>query len=278
MAGYFDKGSPEALEHTLTGLIRTHKFTSRALRTDRDVIVYLPPGYQDNLERRYPVCYLQDGQNLFDAATAFNGNEWGLDETAQELILGNQIDPLILVGIYNAGSKRVNEYTPVPDSRGHGGRAQAYGRMLIRELLPFIQSEYRTLTGPSHTALGGSSLGALVTLYVGLLNPTVFGKLIVMSPSVWWARKDILTRVGRLEAKTTQTIWLDVGTAEGGDPEHTCRDVQALRDALIRKGWRLGRDLAYCEDAGAQHNESAWGRRMRDVLPFLFPTRAEQAA
>jgi predicted alpha/beta superfamily hydrolase len=118
----------------------------------------------------------------------------------------------------------------------------------------------------------------LVTLYLGLQHPNLFGKLIVMSPSVWWGRRNILNQVGRLEAKTGQKIWLDVGTAEGSDPDRTCRDVEALRDALLKKGWSLGHDLAYCEDKGAEHNESAWGRRMRDALPFLFPVRAERAA
>lgn len=255
-----------------------HKVHSRFLRTDRDVIVYLPPGYDDEPERHYPVCYLQDGQNLFDAATAFAGNEWGLDETAEELIRGGQIEPVILVGIYNAGAKRINEYTHVRDNRGRGGRARAYGQMLVRELLPLIDSAYRTLADPHHTALGGSSLGGLVTLYLGFQHQHIFGKLIVMSPSVWWARREILQRVARLETKTGQSIWLDVGTAEGSDPARTCRDAEALRDALLKKGWRLGHDLAYCEDEGAEHNESAWGRRMREALPFLFPAPAERAA
>ena len=256
---------------TLTGTLRKHEIRSRYLKTAREIIVYLPPGYEDEPNRRYAVCYLQDGQNLFDPSTAFCGNEWGLDEAADELIANGQMAPVIIVGIYNAGGKRIHEYTHVRDSRGQGGRARAYGKMLVRELLPFINSEYRTLTGPQHTALGGSSLGGLVTLYVGLQYPHVFGKLIVMSPSVWWAGGDILRRVADLETNTGQTIWLDVGTAEGGDPERACRDVKELREALLSKGWAVDRDLTYFEDPGAEHNECAWGRRMRDVLPLLFP-------
>lgn len=263
------------MEHTLTGTIRTHRIHSRFLRADRDLIVYLPPCYERDAKRRYPVCYMQDGQNLFDSATAFCGHEWGLDETAEQLIGSGRMAPVIIVGIYNAGVKRINEYTAVRDSHGKGGRARAYGRMLVREILPFINSEYRTLTGAPDTALGGSSLGGLVTLYLGLQNPHVFGKLIVMSPSVWWAHGDILNRLAHLETKTGQTIWLDVGTAEGTHPGQTCGDVQALRDALLGKGWRLGNDLIYFEDHGGEHNESAWGRRMRDVLPFLFPAGVE---
>ena len=244
---------------------------SRSLRTDRDLIVYLPPCYEHDADSRYPVCYMQDGQNLFDAATAFAGNEWGLDETAEELISNGRMAPLIIVGIYNAGVKRINEYTPVRDRRGQGGRARAYGQMLTREIIPFINSKYRTRTGANDTALGGSSLGGLVTLYLGLQHCHLFGKLIVMSPSVWWAARYIVNRVSDLDRKTGQTIWLDVGTVEGSNPEQTCHDVEALRDALIEKGWQLGQDLHYCEDPGGEHNESAWGRRMREALPVLFP-------
>ncbi len=102
----------------------------------RDVIVYLPPGYNSALDRRYPVLYLHDGQNLFDSATAFAGNEWGLDEVAEELIQTGQIQPLIIAGIYNTGPHRIAEYTHVRDRRGRGGRARAYGKLIVDDLKP----------------------------------------------------------------------------------------------------------------------------------------------
>lgn len=133
--------------HTLTGNIRTHKdFQSKILNNSRDVIVYLPPEYDGHPGKRYPVLYFHDGQNLFDGATSFlPGQEWRMDETAQALIAGGKIEPLIIVGIYNTGKDRVDEYTPVQDPRYKvGGKADLYGRLLVEELKPFIDSRYRT--------------------------------------------------------------------------------------------------------------------------------------
>lgn len=242
----------------------------------RDIIVYLPPQYNSEPERRYPVLYLHDGQNLFDAATAFAGNEWGLDELAERLIGTGEIQPLIIVGIYNAGEKRMSEYTHVRDRRGRGGRARSYAKMIVEELKPFIDTEYRTLPDFCNTGLGGSSLGGLVTLYLGLHYRSIFGKLIIMSPSVWWANRAILRETRRLWAKTDQKIWLDIGTCEGPEAEACVKNAKDLRDALIEKGWRLEDDLRFVEDEGAGHDEKAWGFRMRDALGFLFPADAPQ--
>jgi predicted alpha/beta superfamily hydrolase len=260
------------LPHTLTGTFRFHgKFQSRFLRIARDVIVYLPPGYNSTGDARYPVLYLHDGQNLFDAATAFLGNEWGLDETADDLIAREQIEPLVIVGIYNTGVERMSEYTPVKDRRGRGGLARNYGKFIVQELKPFIDGAYQTLDDSANTGLGGSSLGGLVSMYLGLKYPRVFGKLIVMSPSVWWANRAILDDVARFRYRVRQRIWLDVGTGEDRNAASSVRNATALRDALIAKGWCLGRDLAFLQDEGAGHNEQAWGRRMCDALKFLFP-------
>lgn len=264
------------MNHTLTGTLRLHKAVeSRFAHDGRDVIVYLPPDYNSTPDKRYPVLYLHDGQNLFDAATAFAGNEWGLDELAEKLIQDGEIQPLIIVGIYNAGEKRIAEYTHVRDRRGRGGRARAYAKMLVEELKPFVDGEYRTLRDVENTGLGGSSLGGLITLYLGLHYPHVFGKLIVMSPSVWWANQAILRETRKLRQKSDQKIWLDVGTCEGKDAETCVQQAQALRDALIHKGWQLERDLRYVEDEGAGHDERAWGFRMRDALAFLFPAESK---
>jgi predicted alpha/beta superfamily hydrolase len=243
---------------------------SRFAEAAHDVIVYLPPDYNES-EGRYPVLYLHDGQNLFDAATAFAGNDWGLDELAEELIQSGEIGPLIIVGVYNAGEKRVAEYTHVQDRRGRGGRARAYAKFLVGDLKPFIDSEYRTLEERVNTGLGGSSLGGLVTLYLGLHYPEIFGKLIVMSPSVWWANRAILREIRKLRERLPQQIWLDIGTCEGQNPEACVRNAKDLAAALVAKGWQPGYDFKFVEDQGAGHNEKAWGYRMRDALKFLFP-------
>ena len=263
-------------QHTLTGEFRTHKdFHSRFLPRDRDVLVYLPPGYESNQRRRYPVLYLHDGQNLFDGATSFiKGSEWRVDETAQALINARAIRPLIIVGIYNTGPDRTAEYTPTPNDKREGGKAALYGRLLVEELKPFIDSRYRTLKDAQHTGLGGSSLGALVSLHLALKYPKVFGRVAAVSPSVWWDNRMILREVLALKKRTSARIWLDMGTREGGQEaaEHR-NNARQLRDALLAKGWRENLDLKYYEAEGAEHNEGAWALRVGPMLRFLFPAR-----
>ena len=262
---------PEGPDHTLTGNFRMHAdFHSRFLPQDRNVLVYLPPEYEENHRRKYPVLYLNDGQNLFDGATAFvKGEDWGVDETVESLIESGEVEPLIIVGIYNTGEHRVDDYTPSRDSRfNRGGNADQYGRFIVEELKPFIDQTYRTRSGPADTGFGGSSLGGLVSLHLGLEYPNVFGKLLVMSPSVWWNHGAILRHVRELAVKPSTRIWLDIGTREG---TATAKSVRILRDALKTRGWRLGSDLEYFEAREGAHNELAWRDRVAPALKFLFP-------
>ena len=262
--------------HTLTGDIRVHKnFHSTILNNSRDVLVYLPPGYGDNVKQRYPVFYMNDGQNLFDGATSFiPGQEWRVDETAQTLITARQIEPLIIVGIYNNGKERVNEYTPVQDQKYKaGGQADLYGRMLVEELKPFIDQTYRTRKDAKDTALGGSSLGGIVSLYLGLKYRTVFGKLAVISPSVWFADKQIVRFVESEHYSSKIRIWIDIGTKEGrsaDDANEAVEGARLLEQTLVKKGWKLEKNLRYFEDVGAEHNEKAWAARFSSILTFLF--------
>lgn len=265
-----DASTPHsAVEHTLTGDVRTHaRFHSRHLEHDRTLLVYLPPAYDPKTAERYPVLYLHDGQNVFDRATSF-GEEWQVDESAQALISAGRIEPLVIVGIYNTGQYRVDEYTPTVEAEeGRGGHADDYGRMLVEEIKPFIDATYKTEPGAASTALGGSSLGGLLTMHLGLRYPTAFGRLAMLSPSVWWDDRVILRTVEALPAKLPLRIWLDAGTAEGEDTIGNARD---LRDALVQKGWVIGQDLAYLEAQGGEHNEQSWAARVDRVLSFLFP-------
>jgi predicted alpha/beta superfamily hydrolase len=266
-------------DHTLTGNIQRYKgFASRTLGNRRDVVVYLPPGYRRFVRRHYPVLYLQDGQNVFDAATAFGGVEWEVDETAQRLIRKRLIEPLIMVGVYNTGNERIHEYTPTRAVAVAGkqknwrsrGLARKYGKFLVKELKPFIDATYRTRPEAEFTGLGGSSLGGLLTMTLGLWFPDVFTRLAVMSPSVWWDDQVIVRMVDALDRKLPLRIWLDTGTHEIG-----WQQTRALRDALVEKGWRLYDDLQYTEAEGAGHNESAWATRVDPMLRFLFPPMAQ---
>jgi len=262
-------------EHTLTGNIQEHRgFRSKILGNRRDVLVYLPRGYGRLSRTRYPVLYLQDGQNIFDAATAFAHVEWGVDETAQRLIRQNLIEPLIIVAIANTGDDRIDEYAPtrgVIDAaakrkKRSKGLARDYGRFLIEELKPRIDRKYRTRREAEFTGLGGSSLGGLLAFSLGLWFPQVFRRLLVMSPSIWWDNQAIIKMVEELDNKLPLKIWLDTGTNEPG-----WERARSLRDALVEKGWKLFDDLQYHEFEGADHSEGAWAARIDPVLRFLFP-------
>jgi len=266
--------SPAAPTAEIRTDLRKHPaFESTFLADARDLVVYVPPGYEQDTARRYPVLYLHDGQNLFEGATAFvPGQDWHVNDTAEELIKAGVVEPLIIVGVYNTGKHRIDEYTPTRDRRQRaGGDAALYGRMLTEELKPFIDREYRTLVDPAHTGLGGSSLGGLATLFLGLQHPNVFGKLAVLSPSVWWDNRVILKVVRMTNPKPRLSIWLDIGTREG---DKTVRDARALHDELVKAGWLIGSDLVYAEIPEAGHNEAAWAARVGPFLQFLFPASA----
>ena len=261
--------------HTLTGNIKCHRrFPSKILGNRRDVLVYLPPGYRRVSRQRYPVLYLHDGQNVFDAATSFGGVEWGVDETAERLIRKKLLEPLIIVAVANMGEDRIHEYAPtrgVIDAKAKRkkrsrGLARQYGEFLIDELKPYIDRKYRTRRGAEFTGLGGSSLGGLVTLAIGILYPHAFTRLMVMSPSIWWDDFAIYRLVDSIEQKPPLQIWLDTGTAEPG-----WEQARELCARLIEKGWRLFDDLHYAEIEGAGHSEGAWAARVDPALRFLFP-------
>jgi predicted alpha/beta superfamily hydrolase len=238
-------------------------FKSQFLRKARRIFVWLPPGYDSETSRRYPVLYMHDGESVF-----FN---WRIDEIAKPLIAAGQIEPLIIVMIPNGGTQedRYDDYTPThPTGASAGGKADAYGRMIVEELKPFIDSELRTRPDAANTALGGASLGGLVSLYLGIKYPSVFGKLAVFSPSVWWDDHVLLRKVKTLKAKPATRIWLDIGTAEG---QQSVGDAKDLRDALVKKGWALDSDLSYFEAKGAAHEEAAFASRAAPMLKFLFP-------
>jgi len=252
--------------------LRLHKaFKSTYLPNDRDVIVYLPPAYETEPERSYPVLYLHDGQNLFDGRTSFvPGRTWQVLEHADAGIEAGDVEPLVIVGIYNTGERRLAEYTHEYNWQMGGGEADAYGNLITRELMPWIANEYRVRQDRAGVGLGGSSLGGLVSLYLGLRYPNVFGKLAIMSPSVWWNHKSIL---GYLNEHAPQLwerpdLWLDVGDHEG---QKALRDVEHLARRLKANGWKPGETLHFEMARGGTHDEASWATRVRPMLKFLFP-------
>jgi predicted alpha/beta superfamily hydrolase len=251
--------------------LRKHQsFRSRFLRNQRDLIVYLPPGYDEQPDRRFPVLYLHDGQNLFDGATSFiPGMDWHVGQTADQCIYEGRVEPLIIVGMYNTKA-RIREYTPTQVPKLGGGRADRYAKFLIEEVKPFIEREYRALPGQENIGIGGSSLGGLVSLYLGLKLPNIFGKIAALSPSVWWNQRVMLRFAEAAEVYPHPRIWLDIGTREG---PRIVQDVEQFRDVLLQKGWRLEQDLHYERIEGAEHNEAAWAQRVGPFLQFLYRAR-----
>lgn len=252
-----------------SGNLRKHeRFRSRFLHNQRDLIVYTPPSYREQTARRFPVLYLHDGQNLFDGTTSFiPGQDWHVAQTADACINGRVVAPLIIVGMYNTNA-RVREYTPTKVPKLGGGRADRYARFLVEEVKPFVEREYRVLPGFRHTGIGGSSLGGLVSLYLGLKHSSIFGKIAALSPSVWWNQLFIHRFAGAMNPALRPRIWLDIGTREGA---RMVEDVERFRDILLQKGWRLEQDLHYERVEGAEHNEAAWAQRVRPFLQFLYP-------
>jgi enterochelin esterase-like enzyme len=252
--------------------LRLHKaFKSTYLPNERDLIVYVPPGYDEEPERNYPVLYLHDGQNLFDGRTSFvKGRTWMVREHADAAIESGEVEPLVIVGIYNTGDRRLAEYTHEYNWQMGGGEADKYGDLLTQELMPWITDKYRVRQDRESTGMGGSSLGGLVTLYLGLRHAQHFGKLAVMSPSVWWNHKSIL---GYLNEHAPQLwerprVWLDVGDHEG---LRALRDVEHLARRLKANGWRPGESMHFEKVDGGTHDEASWAGRVRLMLKFLFP-------
>lgn len=263
---------PVVRRSTITGDVRRHTAFPSRFVSARDVLVWLPPGYDAQPKRRYPVVLFHDGQNVFDGATSFlPGLEWGADETADRLIRDGRMAPCIVVAVANSPQRR-EDYTNEVDGRYGGGRSAEYARFLIEELLPFLDRTYRTRTQADDRTVIGSSLGGLVSLDLGLQHPEVFGRVGVISPAVWWADRAIVARVTATGHRPLR-VWLDVGTEESTPTADGHREwlesAEALRAALVGAGWREGRDLHYEVVEGARHQEPAWAARLDRVLEWL---------
>ena len=236
---------------------------SPQLRNYRDVLVALPPAYGQGAEG-HPVIYLQDGQNLFDPVTSFAG-DWGLVETLNALA-PDRPQP-ILVGIPNMGRRRRYEYSPFRDIIHGGGGGDRYLAFLVETVKPLVDASFRTRPERSHTVIAGSSLGGLLSLYGLYRHADTFGAAGVQSPALWFADGAMLRFVAEWSGPAVGRVHLDVGTEEG---DEALLDVRKLRDLLIAGGHRAGADLSYIEEPGADHDETAWGRRFRVALPFLL--------
>jgi predicted alpha/beta superfamily hydrolase len=279
-AGQAQAGSdpPTPQKCTATGDLEIVPFVSKIFNNSRQLRVLLPAGYRDrkNSGTRYPVLYLNDGQNLFDVCTSiFNAMEWQVDETADRLIAERKVAPLIIVGIDNPGKhERPNEYLPFPDptlrpytANVHGDR---YPEFLMREVMPFIGKKYRVRTGPQNTGLGGSSYGGLIAFYTMLHTHGVFGRFLIESPSLDVLNFAVL-QTAPSQKDWPERIYFGGGTDEDppGSEETIPGDIAHAVRFLERRGMPPKR--IHVNITPGRHNEAAWAARFPAALEFLFP-------
>ena len=286
---WMDGGKAVPGRVTLTGNVIVHKnaLKSKLLGNARTIVVYLPPDYEKNKEQRYPTIYFQDGQNIFDEATSYQGIEWRLDEAAQRLMSEGRIKPAILVGVYNS-EQRTPEFTPpfAAGSMKEQPRGDAYARMLVDECKPFIDNAYRTAPGRENAMIAGGSMGGLIALYTAKQHNNVFGQVIALSPWLRIGEKGDKPLVNELVGdgawlKNTK-LYVDMGTSPGhnypGGEAQAIPDAQQFVAAAEKAGVPQGEQLIYREIEGGTHNEAAWQATAEQVLLAVLGTSAAPPA
>lgn len=244
----------------------------------RDLLIWLPPGYNDakNVNVTYPVLYMHDGQHMFEQSGAAPG-EWGMDEVATSLITRHMMSPVIIVAIPNAGTERNSEYLPLPAIEGLTPRGDEHVQWLKSEVLPRVQRTFRVKTGPENTAIGGASLGALISIYAATTHPETFGMVLAESLPLRESEVKVWADYVSSVKVWPRKVYLGMGGNEtGAKPENAARNksyvdsVRSLDKTLDKAGLGPDRRLLVIDEAG-EHNEPAWGKRLPQALTFIFP-------
>ncbi len=268
-------------DHTVTGWVDVIPFTSKVFHNTRMLRVWVPGNYFSprNASRRYPVLYMQDGQSVFDEATSGGTGELHLDEAADHAIGSFKIHTMLMVGIDNAGEQRGNEYLPYPDphNRALGApdkqdiHGKDYERFLLTEVMPFIEKHYRVAKGAANTGIGGVSYGAVISLYVAMEHPAVFGHVLALSPTLWIGDRALLHDAEKARQLPLK-IYLAVGTAEDADLKDAppiIPPIQELEKILRKKGMGPARLKVVIADGG-HHDNASWSKRLPEALEFLY--------
>lgn len=247
----------------IEGDYRIHdSIQSKYLHHDRKVIVWLPPSYAKEPERRFPVLYMHDGQQVFDPQTSTWGQDWEIDEWCTKLIAKGRIQEIIVVGIYNSPD-RSSEYEPSKSG-------PEYASFLVEELKPFIDAEYRTQPGREHTAVAGSSMGGAISMYLAWSRPDVFFGAACLSPAFDYKEsRHCLDMVSATEKAPDLKIYLYCGKADGLE-QVLLPGVVEMQKLLEDHGFSPGENLLIVEDPYAEHNEGAWAKHSDEWLQFLF--------
>ncbi|MEM6395227.1 MAG: alpha/beta hydrolase-fold protein [Bacteroidota bacterium] len=239
-------------------------FPMTTLNRSRRVWLYLPPDYSTS-GRSYPVLYMHDGQNVFDATTSFSG-EWQVDETLNQLFAAGD-HGIIVIAVDNGGSERINEYTPWPHPTYGGGDGTDYVDFLVNDLKPYIDNNYRTKPDRDNTAIMGSSLGGLISAYAALSHPDVFGKVGALSPAYWINRQELTDFVSNTSNPLPLRLHQIIGTPEGDD---FVQDMYDFQNNLVAIGFE-GESIRSLQHADGAHSEWYWAREFGEVYQWLFP-------
>ena len=267
-----------ACKSTVSGDLHLHTLKSTILGNERTIRVLLPAGYGDaaNKARRYPVLYMLDGQNVFDACLSdVSHHEWSVDETVQKLIAEKKIPPLIVVGVDHAGKDRAHEYLPYKDFVGNPDMDEPAGKFfpdfMTKEVMPLVDGRYRTLTGQPNTGIGGSSYGGVATLYALLAKPGTFGYGLIESPSLQVGMDQLVRDTSPLVALPVK-VFMAFGGREADDPVISEKLIGLVRqvESNFRAAGYDQSNFRLVVDPEALHTEAAWAKRLPGALTFLF--------
>lgn len=237
----------------------------KALKRYRRIWVCLPSQYDPNGTERYPVLYMHDGQNVFDAATSFAG-EWKVDEALLQLEQQAGWQPIIAVGIDNGGGERLTELTPFQHPTYGGGTGENYAQALVGTVKPLIDSQFRTLSDAASTGIGGSSLGGVESLFMAFAYPNVFSKALIFSPALWFSDSLRQYCLAQTQPLNSRFYWV-CGTNEG-DPDMV-PDMNTCYQDLLNAGMPSS-NMSKKVVTGGTHSEGFWSAQVKDGIKWLF--------
>jgi predicted alpha/beta superfamily hydrolase len=268
----------EACKSTASGDLHVHTLKSEIFGNERKVRVLLPAGYGEaaNKDRRYPVLYLLDGQNVFDACLSeVSHHEWSADEAVRQLVADKKIPPLIVVGVDHTGKDRAREYLPYKDFVGNPDMDEPAGKQfpdfMTKEVMRLVDGSYRTLTGAANTGIGGSSYGGVASLYALLAKPNAFGYGLIESPVLWVGMGQLVRDTNPLAAMPRK-VFVAFGGKEASDP-HISQKMIGLVRQVESNFHAAGYDetnFRVVIEPNAGHTEAAWEKRLPNALTFLF--------